>query len=195
MSRPYYKEVKHFGKTGSWGLKERLDDVLELVDFRPSDSVLDVGCAEGLISMEVAARVARVHGIEPEPQRIAAARTLAKKRRVMNVTFEQGSVLEQRFPAGLYDIVLFLGVYHHLPEDRRDEALIRVLRCAKRLAVIRTSLYGSKMERAAAEARGQRPVRILEAGFRSICEAQGFEMRVHDRGGRRVGDLIIATRR
>lgn len=74
-------------------------------------TVLDIGCAEGLISIEFAKAGATVHGIERSEDHLLIARRLSNG----CVTFEQGDLYTLK-PGKQYDIVLALGVAHKLTE-------------------------------------------------------------------------------
>jgi len=54
--------------------------------FRPTDDVLDVGCAEGMIALELAKSVKHVHGIELEAHKVAKALEFAAERGCKNFT-------------------------------------------------------------------------------------------------------------
>lgn len=74
-------------------------------------SVLDVGCAEGLISLEVAYRGARyVHGYEIVPGHVAIAQRLAAERG-LPCTFIHADMNGHTLTES-YDVVLLLAVLH-----------------------------------------------------------------------------------
>lgn len=123
---------------GKHSFAARWLDLKAHLPVRPTDTVLDVGCAEGLITMEIAPMVKSVRGIELDPGRIETAKQVQADRKIENVTFESGSVLEVELPERGYDVVLFLSVYQQLPHDLRDVALERVLQAARRMAAVRT---------------------------------------------------------
>lgn len=51
-------------------------DVLALLDARPGERVLDLGCGDGVLTRRVAEAGAEVAGLEPDPSMAAAARRL-----------------------------------------------------------------------------------------------------------------------
>lgn len=74
-------------------------------------TVLDIGCAEGLISIELAkAGALAVHGVEIVPEHITVANKL---RGDLPVTFEVGDANTWR-PRRSYDIVIALALLHKL---------------------------------------------------------------------------------
>lgn len=97
-------------------------------------SVLDVGCAEGLIGMEMMkAGASRLHGVELVPERVRDAQRMAigDKR----CTFEVGDLGAYQ-PTGLYDVVMALSILHKLPDP--SAALRRLVEdVCDRMVVIR----------------------------------------------------------
>jgi trans-aconitate 2-methyltransferase len=83
------------------------------------DSVLDVGCGDGRITAEIAARAptARVVGIDPSPRMIAVAP------RSDRVSFELGDVCSMTFRE-CFDTVVSFNALHWVADQRR--ALQRV---------------------------------------------------------------------
>lgn len=125
-------------------LSYRWDDVALVTDFRPTDRVLDMGCAEGLLTMEVASRVASVHGVEIRRPRVEHARKEAAERGLSNVTFDVGSVLDYPLEPDGYDVSLLLGVIGRpMGKDKfvRLDALERVLKATRRQIVVRVGLH------------------------------------------------------
>ena len=131
VPRPYYR-VPELGLLGKWDPAERLAGLEPLLAEAAGASVLDLGAAEGLVSATMARAGARVvHAFELDPARVRAAADLLERcesadseARVADLsdwnafTRVAGDVLRDR-----YDIVLFLGLYHHLPEGARAAAL------------------------------------------------------------------------
>jgi 2-polyprenyl-3-methyl-5-hydroxy-6-metoxy-1,4-benzoquinol methylase len=72
---------------------------------------LDVGCAEGLITLEIAALVERVDGFEVKDVRIAEAKRLAAERGITNAHFAVVSVDTHPFEPASYDVILFMDVW------------------------------------------------------------------------------------
>ena len=99
--------------------------------FSPSDAVLDVGCASGEITMDLAAHCGRIHGIDVGGRLIEIARAEAKRRGIGNVTFEKISADDpaRDVPEGGFDAVTMYSVIHLVPEPaafmRRLGELVR----------------------------------------------------------------------
>jgi SAM-dependent methyltransferase len=181
-------------------MEERWAEVERIADLRPTDRVLDVGCADGLIALEAARLVEHVHGFDRSAKWISAAASEAVERGVTNVSFEVASLADYRPEPLSYDVVLFLAVWGK-PLDRRagkgkdlsgadavgPEQLTRLLDAARRQLIMRVGVQAS----AGKEAR--LPL-ILEA-----CEQQGFDALCYSRPlheGRTLrGNMIVANRR
>ena len=84
-----------------------------------SDVVLDLGCASGEYSLDIAPFVQRVHGIDTSTSMIALATTKARARSVDNVTFDTADVLDRSLDAHGFTMVLAFSVLH-LVDDMRS---------------------------------------------------------------------------
>jgi len=108
------------------------------------DSLLDVGCGPGTITMDLAELVAPgpVVGIDRSKEVLERAREAAEARALSNLSFEVGDVYELEFEDSSFDVVYAHQVLQHLSEPTR--ALVemrRVLRDGGWLAV-RDGDYG-----------------------------------------------------
>lgn len=94
---------------------------------------LDVGCAEGLISIECAKYgAAQMHGVELVPERVADANRL---RASLPCSFEVANVATYQ-PAKPYDVLLALSILHKMPDP--SATLYRLVHnFCRRLVVIR----------------------------------------------------------
>lgn len=87
---------------------------------------LDVGCGSGRWSRWLAARGARVVGIDPTTAMLETARNLSPA-----VTFELMSATDLGFPESSFDLVMAVTVIQHLrpaEQERAAQAMCRVLR-------------------------------------------------------------------
>ena len=92
---------------GNVNFSDRWDDLKEILDLNPNDTVLDVGCAEGLIAIEVAKKVKFVEAFDKELVRIKKAMINANGYK--NIKFAISSYIDYTYTN--YDKVLCLGVY------------------------------------------------------------------------------------
>ncbi len=78
-------------------------------------SCLDIGCNAGFYSFELAARGAKVLGIDVDERYLRQARWAAKEFNLSNqVRFEQMQVYDLIRESDRFDLVLFMGVLYHL---------------------------------------------------------------------------------
>lgn len=84
-----------------------------------SDVVLDLGCASGEYSLDIAPFVQRVHGIDTSANMIALATKKASDRSVDNVTFAPFDVFDRSLNTHGYTVVIAFS-FLHLVEDIRS---------------------------------------------------------------------------
>jgi SAM-dependent methyltransferase len=165
-------------------LKTRWRDIERSVDLRPSDRVLDIGCAEGLITLKVAKRVQHVRAFDVSPERIAEARRLAADRGVLNATFEVASIDDYPLEPLSYDVILFLSVWGKRLAGTRTvgaEHLDRIMAAARRQVVMRVAVATKESEQ-------RRLPEILR-----VCDRHGFDALCFS--AVKHGDVILANRR
>lgn len=95
----------------------------------PDASVLDVGCAGGHITLDLARRVRKVHGIDLSPRLIAIAEHRRAAEGVENCSFAVGRVDDASLGEGSFDAVTAYSLLHLVDDApavvRRFYALIR----------------------------------------------------------------------
>ena len=125
------------GRLGDRTLESQLIGLDRLLTECAGQTVLDVGCAEGLIGMELARRGAQlVHGVEVVAGHIDVAREL---RGDLPCSFEVDNANTYE-PRGQFDIVLMLAVLHKLKDP--TAACKRFAAAARKTVVIRLPPYG-----------------------------------------------------
>ncbi len=146
ISSAYYR-IPELGLHGKWEPEIRLEGLTPLLEEADGASVLDLGSAEGIVSVELARRGAsRVHAFEKEPDRVRVGGELLARSPGLESSVREadlsdwpqfecahGDVLEDG-----YDIVLFLGLYHHLPKTKRLDALRGAMARSRKWLAVRT---------------------------------------------------------
>jgi len=114
---------------------------VELARIAPGARVLDVGCGTGSLTIaagEPAGVTGEVHGIDPAPEMIEAARRKAARAGVP-VRFQVGVIEQLPFADAYFDVVLSSLMLHHLPDDVKRAGLAearRVLKPGGRLVAV-----------------------------------------------------------
>ena len=100
--------------------------------IKPGDSVLDVGCGTGEVTIlaKTRAQNGNVYGIDPAPEMIAVARKKAA-RKGLDIDFRVGVIEALPFADSSIDVVTSSLMMHHLPEDLKTRGLAEVYRIIK----------------------------------------------------------------
>lgn len=144
--RSHYTYAPELGLHGKWPLSDRLRELDLLFERVAGMSIIDFGAAEGVIALECLKRgAALIHGFDLDSSRVDMARDLC--RGFSRFAFRQSDLSDWanfcQCNADLlcdsYDIVLLLGIQHHLPQGSRVQVLEEVAKLAKRFLFIRTT--------------------------------------------------------
>ncbi len=178
----YYSNLDQIeGADGVWDLGYRLPEVQKYTSFKPDDEVIDLGCAEGLITMEIAPQVKHIRGVELRPQRVEAAKQIANDRGIKNISFEAGSVTTLELEIQSYDVVLFLGVFQHLKREDKWMSMVKVFSAARRSVILRMPLFHAK-----------NPYRTTKLA--ELCQQMNFTLTIYPRLEAHGGSFMIANR-
>ncbi len=180
----HYQKLEHrasrFGKRSL----NPANDILLIADLRSTDRVLDMGCAEGHITLEVAKQVAHIDGVEIERARVKEAERFVAQSNITNASFFAGSVVDYPLEPLSYDLTLFLGVLNKQAGPKRVglAELRRLLSATRRQIIIR---FGVEKISSAISLPGILGT-MLECGFDGICfsRREGF-----------FGNVIVGNRR
>lgn len=171
-----YYRIPELGLFGKWEPRSRLVGLERLLDESPGATVLDLGAAEGIIGREFANHGAElVHGFELSAERVATADELLRDSLVPDHVMRQADLGDwDSFETAnrdvlreAYDIVLFLGLYHHLPPEARRQSLRRALARSRRWFALRTPTDVSLSDELVATCE--------QAGFDLVSESCGSE--------------------
>jgi predicted O-methyltransferase YrrM len=142
----HYFRLPALGLHGKWPAEERLKGLEPILSAAAGKTVLDLGAAEGWIAVSMLRAGAKsVHGFELDASRVEAANKLCAEypgSKFLQADLSDWDTAAARaktefLPA--YDIVLYLGVHHHLPKASRMETLLGAAALATGLFAIRTS--------------------------------------------------------
>ncbi|EDP71454.1 hypothetical protein FBALC1_03182 [Flavobacteriales bacterium ALC-1] len=119
-------------------------------------SILDIGAAEGLIDYEFAKNgCSLIHGFERDPKRVNFAKLLFQevpiesqfRKADLSIKFEKFNNKFKDILLDNYDITLYLGVYHHLIKQSKEEDVHEFIKCllrkTKTYFVVRTNMIES----------------------------------------------------
>jgi ubiquinone/menaquinone biosynthesis C-methylase UbiE len=112
------------------GFREKL---LQLVDIKDGESILDVGCGTGTLAIAAKRHVGQsgaVYGVDASPQMLARAEKKARKANV-EVLFRHGLAEALPFQESFFDAAFSTVMLHHLPAKTRRECAVEIRRVLK----------------------------------------------------------------
>ncbi|MFT4027146.1 MAG: methyltransferase domain-containing protein [Novosphingobium sp.] len=102
----------------------------------PDDSVLDVACGPGRLSLDLAPHVRSVTGLDLTPGMLDQARAALAASGLGNVDFVHGDALAMPFADGSFSIVVSSAAFHHFEAPARVLAeMVRVCRPGGRVVI------------------------------------------------------------
>lgn len=126
------KAAAHYERTWQAQLEPVQTALLDMAELSAGESVLDVACGTGLVSLRAARCVApqgRVLGTDISEQMIAAAQVQAKARAVVNCRFRRMDAEQLAIETGTLDVALCaLGLMYAPDPERVVAEMHRVLR-------------------------------------------------------------------
>jgi SAM-dependent methyltransferase len=90
--------------------------LLEALRPLPTDTVLDVACGTGSLTLALAGVTRHVTGIDLTAAMIDQGRALQAKVGITNVTWQVGDILPLPFPDNAYSLVVSKAAFHHLAD-------------------------------------------------------------------------------
>lgn len=149
----YYNEVD---------FNERWNDLEPLIDGNINHVALDVGCAEGEITINLAKKFKFVHAFDNAYQRIIQARR--KSRGIRNIDFSAECMMAYGY--GKYDQIFCLGVLHKIKiKPSREHIFSRMLHRCKSVLYLRVPIVCEYVPKTV----GLRDVEVLK-----IAETNNF---------------------
>jgi ubiquinone/menaquinone biosynthesis C-methylase UbiE len=127
---PYYDLVTNILMLGQAPRLRKT--TVDQAQIESGDSVLDVGCGTGEVTLLAKGRAGNghVHGVDPAPEMIAVARRKAA-RKGLEIDFRVGVIEALPFPDSSIDAVTSSLMMHHLPENLKLRGLREIYRVLK----------------------------------------------------------------
>jgi len=148
---PFLKMAFFILNGGFGGELRGRQTIVDWVDPRPGQKIIDICCGTGTLTLLLARRAARrwpVVGLEISAAQLGVAR---KKYRPARVLFLQGDAQAMPFSQGSFDKGVICGALHELPHDVRQRVLAeahRVIRAGGRLVVVEHNDPSKRWKRA-----------------------------------------------
>lgn len=165
-----------------------------LAHLLPPVEVVDIGCGEGYLTIEVARWARRVVAVDRSPTVLARAKALAARRRAANITFKRGELERLPLDSGSADVALFSQALHHAADPAHAVAeAVRVLRPGGKLLVLDLRAHDEAWVR---DKLGDRHLGFSDEQLQALLQDAGLaDVRVSV-GSRRAGDpftVLIAS--
>ena len=160
----------------------------------PPVDVVDIGCGEGYLTVEVARWAKRVIAIDRSPAVLTRAKALAGRRRAANIVFKRGELDRLPLEAASVDIALLSQALHHAvdPAQALAEAA-RVVRPGGKVLVLDLRDHGEDWVR---EKLGDRHLGFADQALADTLSNAGLTDVKVTVGSRRSGDpftVLIAS--
>ncbi len=129
---------------------------VRLAQVKPGDSVLEVGCGTGSLTLAAKRQVGpsgQVAGIDVIPAMIEFSRRKAEQART-DITFQVGSINSIPFPDSQFDAVMCSFMIFHMSEDTRRKGIAEIYRVLKphgRLLVLDLAMPSQRLQQAIAK--------------------------------------------
>jgi len=102
--------------------------MLEWLEPKEGERILDVACGAGTLSLKIAERGCKVHGIDLSEKAINSAKRLAEREKIV-CEFKIGSAEDLPYPNEYFDKVVFSSSLEHIEDDIKAlEEACRVLK-------------------------------------------------------------------
>ncbi len=160
----------------------------------PPLDVVDIGCGEGYLTVEVARWAHRVVAVDRSPAVLARAKALAGRRRATNITFKRGEIDRLPLDTGSMDVGLLSQALHHSADPARTVAeAVRVVRPGGKVLVLDLREHGEAWVR---DKLGDRQLGFGDHDLERLMTDAGLTDVKVTVGSRRAGDpftVLVAS--
>jgi ArsR family transcriptional regulator len=165
-----------------------------LAHLLPPVDVVDIGCGEGYLTIEVARWAKRVIAIDRSATVLARAKALAARRRAANITFKRGELERLPLDGASVDIALLSQALHHAsdPAHALGEA-VRVVKPGGKVLVLDLRAHDEGWVR---DKLGDRHLGFADEQLKDLLTAAGLSDVKVTVGSRRSGDpftVLVAS--
>jgi SAM-dependent methyltransferase len=165
-----------------------------LAHLLPPVDVVDIGCGEGYLTIEVARWAKRVTAVDRSSTVLARAKALAARRRAANIVFKRGELERLPLDNASVDVALLCQALHHAanPAHATAEA-VRVLRPGGKLLVLDLRVHEEAWVR---DKLGDRHLGFADAALEGLLHDAGLTDVKLSVGSRRAGDpftVLVAS--
>jgi SAM-dependent methyltransferase len=165
-----------------------------LAHLLPAVEVVDIGCGEGYLTIEIARWAKRVIAIDRSPAVLARAKALAGRRRAANITFKRGELERLPLETASVDIALLSQALHHAAEPAHALAeAARVVRPGGKVLVLDLRAHDEAWVR---DKLGDRHLGFTEDALAKLLAGAGLVDVKVAVGSRRSGDpftVLVAS--
>ena len=97
-------------------LEENKDYITTLKYLNINDTVLDYGCATGIISNAIADKVNEIHAIDISPKMIEVAKVKASELNIENVHYTPTTIYDESYQKEQFNVILAFRILHMLED-------------------------------------------------------------------------------
>jgi SAM-dependent methyltransferase len=160
----------------------------------PPVEVVDIGCGEGYLTVEVARWARRVMAVDRSAAVLARAKALAGRRRAANIVFKRGELEKLPLDSASVDVAILSQALHHAadPGQALTEAA-RVLRPGGKVLVLDLRAHSEAWVR---EKLGDRQLGFTDDALTGLLTDAGLSDIKVGVGSRRAGDpftVLVAS--
>jgi ArsR family transcriptional regulator len=160
----------------------------------PPAEVVDIGCGEGYLTVEIARWARRVVAVDRSPAVLARAKALAGRRRAANISFKRGELDRLPLESASMDVALLCQTLHHAADPAQAVAeAARVVRMGGKVLVLDLRTHEETWVR---EKLGDRHLGFSDEQLAAMLTRAGLADVKVSVGSRRAGDpftVLVAS--